>query len=181
MGLPKTSDWSDKVYNAGTRGAFNPLRDLERELHQAIPDLRLYKIGLFSQDDLKNVMTMGWRHMDYGHLDYSTVDDFNKAVGLRYGLVVDAHGHIMIGGNYVLIMPKDYRKKVEAERAHALNEQRKRANQASAYAHPSDPRAKEMRDAALELSEKTSETYKVQVSGEPNRDDAPRRGRPPKS
>ena len=99
VGFPKVSDWSDKVYQAGARGGFNPLVHLEPELHRAYPDLRKFEIGLFSEEDLKNQFPIGWVHLDYGMFDHEDVESFNKAVGLRYGMVVDVHGHIKISDN----------------------------------------------------------------------------------
>jgi hypothetical protein len=169
MPFPKVTDWSDEVYNAGTRGAFNPLRDLEKELHRTIPDLRPYIIMLCSEEDLNSATQMGWKHMDSGHFDAETVDDFNRKVGLRFGMTLDVHSHIKIGGNYIMLMPKTYREKVNEKRHEALLEQRHRANMASAYAHPSDKNYKQMLEAAQEISEKQSTTYRVQASGEPDR------------
>lgn len=168
MPFPKTTDWSDQVHNAGTRGSFNPLRDLQKEMHRSIPDLRPYEIGLFSAEDLRSVTQMGWVHMKSEHFD---VDDFNSVVGLRYGMTVDPSSNIKVGDNFVMMMPKTYREKVLAKRKEALNNQRERANQAAAYAHPSDRNYNQMMEAAQEISEQGSTRYKVQATGEPTRDE----------
>lgn len=180
MGFPKVNEWPEQVYQAGTVGGFNILRDMEKALHHAIPDLRPYNIGFFVETDLKSVMPMGWIHMDYGHLDFETKDDFNRAIGLRYGLTIDANGHLKVGDNFIMIMPKNYRERIIEERKRALDKQNAMMDGAAAYAHPSDPRASEMKAGAYELSEKGSERYKVQVKGEPERSEA-KRGRPPKN
>lgn len=183
MGFPKVTDWSDEVYNAGTRGSFNPLHDLERELHRTIPDLRPYVIMLSSEDDLNSTTQMGWKHMDTGHFDFETVDDFNKAVGLRFGMRIDPHGHLMIGGNYIMLMPKTYREKVLGKRKEAYNMAQRRANDSLAVSMSGDPRGGEMRQYAEEISKRESTQHKVQFRGEPTyEDETPKRGpgRPPK-
>ena len=168
MAFPKLNQWSDKVYQAGTTGGFNILRDLERELQQAIPDLKAYNIGLFVEDDLKNVMPIGWVYMDYGHLDYETVESFNNAIGLRYGIVIDSSGHLKVGDNYIMIMPKDYREKVKAERKRAYDLQNQEAMDASTYVPQSDPRYEEMQEGAREAAQKGTSSKTVRVGGEPD-------------
>lgn len=179
MGLPKVSDWSDDVYQAGTRGGFNPLVHLKPELDRAYPDFQAYELMFSSEDDLKNTTSMGWVHLDYGMFDHESVQDFNKAVGLRYGMILDVHGHIKIGDNYIMIMPKKFRESIKLARKEALAEQNRRANNSAAYAHPSDPEYSKMQQGAQEIASETSSRYKVAVGGEP--EDKPRRGRPPKN
>ena len=166
MAFPKVTDWSDEVYNAGTRGAFNALRDLEKELHRTIEDLRPYNIGLFSKDDVNDVSQMGWVHMKIEHFDYA---DFNRAVGLRYGMRDDGGGNIMSGENYIMMMPKNYRERVLSERTRVREAQEAAAHNAAAYVHPGDPNAASMREGALEMVNKDSTSYKVQAKGEPDR------------
>jgi hypothetical protein len=182
MGFPKVTDWSDEVYNAGTRGSFNPLRDLEKELHRVIPDLRPYTIMLCSDEDLNSTTQMGWKHMDSGHFDYETVEDFNKAVGLRFGMRIDPHGHIMGGGNYIMLMPNTYRERILDARKEAYNVTQDRANQSLAVSLSGDPRGGEMRQYASEISKRDSSEYKVQFRGEPGYEEETKRGpgRPPK-
>lgn len=182
MPFPKVSDWSDEVYNAGTRGAFNPLVHLKKELHRCYPDLRPYDIMLCSEDDLNNATQMGWVHMDSGHFDYESVNDFNAAVGLRFGMTIDPHGHIKVGSNYIMMMPETYRDKIRKIRKDALNRQKAQADNAAGMALSGDSRYSEMAEYAREVSAKTSSRYTVQTKGEPERGegDAPRRGRPPK-
>jgi len=168
MAFPKVTDWSDEVYNAGTRGAFNALRDLEKELHRTIEDLRPYNIGLFSESDVNEVSQMGWVHMKIEHFEYA---DFNRAVGLRYGMRDDGGGNIMVGENYVMMMPKNYRERVLSERKRVREAQEMAAHNAAAYVHPGDPNAASMREGAKEMVAKDSTTYKVQAKGEPDRGD----------
>jgi len=171
MAFPKVNEWPENVRHAGTVGGFNTLRDLPMALQEAITDLRDFNIGFFVEEDLKNVVPMGWRHMTMEHLDYKTVDDFNKAVGLRYGLVVDANSHIKVGDNYLMIMPKKYREILQLERKKALDKQNALADQKATYVHPNDPNYGEMKRAAEETAEKGSSRVKVQVKGEPDRSD----------
>jgi hypothetical protein len=127
---------------------------------------------------------MGWKHMDSGHFDYETVDDFNKAVGLRFGMRIDPHGHIMVGGNYIMLMPKSYREKILNKRQEAYDVTQQRANASLAVSMSGDPRGDEMRRYAEELSAKETSQYKLSVRGEPDHEDEePKRGpgRPPKN
>jgi len=178
MALPKVNDWPDKVRHAGTVGGFNILRDLAGALQEAIPDLKNFEIGLFVEEDLKNIMPIGWRYMTLEHLDFKTVDDFNRTVGLRYGLVVDANSHIKVGDNFIMIMPKKYRELVVQERQRALDKQNALADAKAAYVHPNDPNFAEMKAAAEEIAEGGAARAKVQVRGEPDRVES-KRGQPP--
>lgn len=171
MGFPKVEQWGDDVLNAGTRGAFNVLVHLEKELQRCYPDLKAYVINLCSEEDLKDNTMMGWMHMDGGHFDAKSVDDFNKKVGLKFGMVLDSHDHIKIGSNYVMLMPKSYRDKVNKARKEAYNLQNERVNNVAAYAHPEDPNFTEMKQGAQELAGEKNAKYKVQVKGEPDHDD----------
>ena len=187
MPFPKVEDWSDEVYQAGTRGGFNVLRDLPRELQRAIPDLRNFKLGLCSETDLKEWRSMGWVHMTFDHLDYETINDFNAAIGLRFGLRPDVHSHITVGDNYIMIMPNKYREKVDLRRKEALINQREQAVAASAISVGSDPRADEMYEGALETAQRGTTRATVIGKGQPpdNKDaisgTPKKRGRPPKN
>lgn len=170
MAFPKRQEWSDNVLNAGTRG-FNLLRDFEREMHLAYPGTSHLKFGYFSESDINHVSTMGWRFFEKDMFD---VEDWNKAVGLMFGLRYDASGNIMHGENYIMIMSKDYRNEIilPARKAE-ITKLEQSADEAASYVHPEDPEYNKMKDHAMELSEKTSEKYKVKVKGTPAGDSNP--------
>jgi len=162
--FPKRAEWGDAVLNAGARG-FNLLRDFEREMHYAYPDTNHLNFGYFSKDDINSVYTMGWRHFKGSMFD---VEDWNSAVGLRFGLRLDVHDNIMYDENYIMIMDRSFRDEIILPaRNEEINKVEKSANEAATYVHPDDPEHNRMKDRALELSEATSEKYKVQVRGTP--------------
>jgi len=170
MAFPKRQEWSDNVLNAGTRG-FNLLRDFEREMHLAYPDTSHLKFGYFSDTDINHVHTMGWRHFKGDMFD---VEDWNTAVGLRFGVRVDASNNIMHGENYIMIMDRGFRDEIilPARKAE-ITKLEQSADEAASYVHPEDPEYNKMKDHASELSEKTSVKYKVKVKGTPAGDSNP--------
>ncbi len=166
--FPKRQEWSDKVLNAGTRG-FNLLRDFEREMHSAYPGTSHLKFGYFSKSDLNSVFTMGWRNFKSDMFD---VEDFNDAVGSKFGLQVDVHNNITYDENYIMIMDKTFREEVILpERKAAIDRLEASADEAATYVHPEDPEFNKMKDHAREISEKTSVKYKVPVKGTMGGDD----------
>jgi hypothetical protein len=162
--FPKVGEWDDAIANAGTRG-FNPLVDFERELHRTYPDLRPYTFCFSSESDMNSNQIIGWRPLMASMFD---VEDFSSAVGLRYGIRADSSDHVRLGDNYVLLMPKQHREIVLNSRKEADNNMKARSMDAAAYVHPSDPEYNKMKDAAKKIAEEGSETYKVQVKGEPD-------------
>jgi hypothetical protein len=184
MGFKAINDWPEEVLNAGTRGEFNPLHDLERVLHEVFTDFRPYVIMFCSEEDLNSAMQIGWVHLKSEHFGYDAVKSFNKAVGLRFGMTLDVHNNIKVGGNYILYMPKSYREKIEKKRKEAYNVTQKTLDESLAVTMPGDPRASEMKSGAEEMSKKGTEQYTVQFRGEPGYDDAETKrgpGRPPKN
>lgn len=172
MAFPKASEWSrfDAVQNAGTRGGFNPLRDLEKIMHENIPDLRVYSLGFFSQSDISQMSTMGWIPMKTEHFD---VEDWNREIGTRYNLRTDGGTNVMYGDNYIMMMHKDHREKILAARLEANKHQQRVADNAGAYAHPRDPNRSEMLRGAAEISSKDSTRYRVQATGTPDHGEEP--------
>jgi hypothetical protein len=160
--FPKVSDWSEKVYSAGARG-FNFLVDFEKEMWRVYPDTRPYNFGKFSEDDINSVSIIGWKHLQGGMFD---VDDWNSKVGLRFGLTVDASDNVLYGGEYVMLMPRDYRESViYPERLQAIKRIEQAADDDSVFVHPSDPEYNKMKDAGREIAR--TEKAKVQVRGTP--------------
>ena len=164
MAFPKVSDWSEKVYNAGGMG-FNLLRDFEREMHKAYPDTQPYNFGYFTGTDVNSVSTMGWVHLKGSMFD---VEDWNTAVGLRFGLVADADDNVKFGENYIMMMPRAHRDEVILpERKAATDRLEASADEDSVVVHPEDPEYNKMKDAGRAIA-KTEKT-KVQITGTPNR------------
>jgi hypothetical protein len=172
MAFPKLSEWNkfDAVQNAGTRGGFNPLRDLEKIMQENIPDLRNYNLCFSSEGDINQNSTMGWILLKTEHFD---VEDWNREIGTRYNLHTDGGANVMYGGNYLMIMHKKHREKILEARLDALNEQNAIAKSAGAYAHPQDPNRGEMLQGAAAIANKDSEKYRVQAKGTPTYDDVP--------
>lgn len=172
MAFPKQSEWDrfDAVQNAGTRGGFNPLVHLQKVLHENIPDLRPYEIGFFSESDINEMTTMGWKFMKKEHFE---IEDWNRDIGTRYHLRTDGGTNVMYGDNYIMLMHRGHREKILEARLQALNDQRELVNNAGAYAHPKDPNRSEMLDGARKIADKDSTRYKVQTTGTPEHDEAP--------
>jgi hypothetical protein len=164
MAFPKTSDWSEKVYNAGAMG-FNLLRDFEKEMHRVYPETQDFNFGYFSETDVNQVSTMGWKHMKGDMFD---VEDWNSTVGLRFGLTRDASDNLRYGENYIMLMPRNYRETViMPARLDAIKKIEAAADEDAVVVHPEDPEFNKMKDAGREIAK--TEKVKVQVRGEPDR------------
>ena len=168
MAFRKVSEWSDAIRNAGTRG-YNPLVNFEKDICEAYPDLRPYTFCFSSESDMNSNQIIGWVPLMASEFD---VDDFASAVGLRFGIRSDASNHVRQGENYILYMPKQHREIILNSRKEADDAMKERAMDAASYVHPSDPEFNKMKDAARKIAEEGSETYKVQVKGEPDHGDA---------
>jgi hypothetical protein len=164
MAFRKVSEWSDAIRNAGTRG-YNPLVNFETDIREAYPDLRPYTFCFSSESDMNSNQIVGWVPLMAAEFD---VEDFSSAVGLRFGLREDASNHVRQGDNYILYMPRKHRELVLSDRKVADDNMKARSMDAASYVHPSDPEYNKMKDAARKIAEDGSETYKVQVKGEPD-------------
>ena len=177
--FPKLSDWTEDVYSAGARG-FNPLRDFEPAMHKAYPDTRPYKFGFFSSDGVPERSTMGWVHLHGGDFE---VEDFNAAVGLRFGLTVDASDRVKHGDNFVMIMSRQWRDDVlHVQEKKEIDRLEELAEDKQTFVHPADPEFNKMKDRARELA--STEKYKLQIEGTPDHGEPPEKrkpGRPKKS
>jgi len=165
MTFPKVTDWSEKVYSAGARG-FNFLVDFEREIWRVFPQTKDFRFGKFADSDINNVTIEGWRHLKGDMFGIENIDEWNSNVGLRFSLTRDASDNVMYGGEYVMLMPKQFRDEIllpSRKKAHDRLEQSAKA--ASTFVHPEDPEKNKMQDAAEKLSEATSSTEKVTVKG----------------
>ena len=144
--LPSVDDWlkEDLISSAGTKG-WNPLKDLPRLLWKNIPDLRQFKIGFCDESDIPIWKTIGWVHMRRDHFE---VENFNQAIGLGLGLD-DTAGIIKHGTNYLMIMPKEYRKRVQAKRDEIFEESYQRMSEKTGtIVDRNDPQSEEMLEDA---------------------------------
>ena len=159
---PKVADYSEKAHNAGAMG-FNLLRDFQREMWTAYPETTQYNFGYFSDSDINQVSVMGWQHLKASMWD---MEDWNRTVGLRFGLRTDGGDNVMYGENYIMLMPRKHRDEVilPARKA-AHDRQEQTAKDAAAYVHPEDPEKNKMLDHAQKISEETSSTKTVTASG----------------
>lgn len=112
MGLKiSVNDWrmDEDIANAPTRG-YSPQIELPKSLRKAYPELNDFEIGFTDKDPLPQWYGIGWRHLD-GHM-FPDIESFSRAVGTRFGVVLDAEGHVRQGTNYIMIMPRQYRERV---------------------------------------------------------------------
>ena len=167
---PRVTDWSEKAHNAGAVG-FNLLRDFEKEMWRVYPETNQYNFGYFSDTDINQVSVMGWTHLKASMWD---MEDWNRTVGLRFGLRTDGGDNVMYGENYIMMMPRQHRDGVilPARKA-AIDKVEQSATDAATYVHPEDPEKNKMQDAAAKLSEATSSTTKVTVKGKDGPDLGP--------
>lgn len=178
---PKVSDWSEATYSAGING-INLLAHFEKEIHRVYPGTNKYKFGFFSADGAEEASTAGWVFLKGAMFE---VEDWNSAVGLRFGLTRNADDNIKHRENYLMIMPLVFRDDVlyPAQRRN-MDRLDAAADEAQTFVHPSDPEFNKMKDRARELA--STEKYKLQMEGEPEHSvpDPPtpkKRGRPPKA
>ena len=176
MPQPKASDWKkyDELLDAGTKG-WNPLSRVPQLLEENFDWAREFTFGFFSEEDVPEAGTYGWVHLRPEHFD---VENFNEAVGTRFGLT-DAAGVIKWRHNYLMMMPKDFRRRQMGNRHDAYIASTADSLEGAAYAHPEDPQYEKMLKASRELSE--MESYSVQPKALEGT--APKRGpgRPPKN
>lgn len=176
---PKVSDWSEATYSAGING-INLLAHFEKEMHRVYPGTQKYKFGFFSAEGAQEASTAGWVFLKG---EMYEVEDWNSAVGLRFGLSRNADDNIKHRENYLMIMPLKFREDVlypAQKRSEARLDAA--ADEAQTFVHPNDPEFNKMKDRARELADTTK--YKLQMEGEPEHSVAPppkKRGRPPKA
>jgi len=180
--LPKPSDWETKdkqeLLNASVKG-WNMLMRLPPLLEKYYEWARGFTFGFFSEDDVNEARSFGWEHVQTAFFEKDGVlEDYNKTVSTPFGLI-DSGGVIKARGNFLMMMPKDFRKKQMDARHEAYEESIADSLRSGAYAHPSDPNYLEMKEAAEEIALGQSTGYRVQTR-EPEEDDRPKRGRPKK-
>lgn len=171
---PSTSDWQkyEEVLNAGTQG-WNPLQRLPVLLEKEYSWMRKFNLGFCSKGDLTHWRSLGWEHLK---TEYFDIDNFNNAIALRFGLVDDG-GVIKYNDNYLMIQPKDFRKRVQQARNDAYEDRYQKSVSQQGGAPTEDPRKEELDRASYgELETKTIHN----IGQKPEEDEPKRRGRPPK-
>jgi hypothetical protein len=159
---PPEKEWSDQAGYARHMG-FNLLRDFEPMMHELYPESKAYNFGYYSEEDINNQQTIGWKFMTSAHFD---VENFDKTVGSRFGLRLDVHDRVMHGNNYIMLMSKKHRDDVILPaRKDRILAMEAAAEDDSVIVHPEDPEFNRMKDAGRELSK--TEKAKVQVKGSP--------------
>lgn len=164
---PPEKDWSDRASYAQHLG-FNLLRDFEPLMHELYPESRAYNFGYYSEEDLNNVQTIGWKFLTP---DMFNVENFEQAVGSRFGLRINVHNRVMHGNNYIMLMSKKHRDEVILPARKAQHRRREEAaDEQAVIVHPEDPEFNKMKDAGRKLAK--TERAKVQVKGSPERGEA---------
>ena len=144
--FPSPETWRQRpeISNAGTKG-WNPLKYLPEMLWQEIPDLRKFKIGFCSKDEVSLWKSIGWIHMQRQHFE---VENFNEAIGIGLGLQ-DESGVIKFRENYLMIIPKDYHREITELRNNIFEESYERMSRATGtYVDRDDPQADDMEKEA---------------------------------
>lgn len=160
---PNAKEWSESASYAHHMG-FNFLRDFQPMIWEIYPESREYSFGKFSESDISNQQTIGWKFLTGSMFD---VENFDKIVGSRFGLRLDVHNRVMYGDEYVMLMSKKHRNEVILPARKALHQRMEaRADDDAVVVHPEDPEFNKMKDAGRELAR--TEKYKVQGRGEPD-------------
>jgi hypothetical protein len=153
----------DEIINAAVHG-WNPLQRLPSLLREAYPDLKGIDFGFFSESDLPEMHSQGWELMG---TDLFDPEQLNKVLPARFGLTTDS-GSIKWRDNYLMIMGKDFRKRLRDARNRYSEDNYRKSIQDKKYTSPQDPR----RDEMEKYAESTLESKVVQPKRGP--------GRPPK-
>jgi len=146
--------WNKKteILEAANQG-WNPLMRLPALLKEAYPELKGIEFGFFSESDLPEMHSLGWEHMTKELFD---VDELNKsALPARYGLTDDGSGALKWRDNYLMIMGKNFRKKLLKSRNDYHEERYVESIEGKAHTMSGDPRAKEMAEYSSSKLEST--------------------------
>lgn len=174
MGHPSVKDWEkdEAILASGTKG-FNVLTELPRLLSKHYPWLQDFRIGFCDKNQLQHWGSIGWAFLRTEHFE---IDNFNQAVGLRFGLVDDG-GNIKFRDNYLMIMPKDFRKRQINMRNEEADRMISAQTEGQKYVSPADPRGQELLGRE-DMVYATSDERVIKVAPT---EDKPTRGRPRKS
>ena len=138
---PKAADWKNHaaIRNAGIRG-FNALQELPKLMSEEIDWMAEFQLGFFSEADVSERSTMGWVPLRAEHFD---VSEFNSAIGLKFGLT-DTDGIVRYNDNVLMIMPKEFRRRLVNKRNEEFESYYARTMSDQAYVVPEDPKRKEI-------------------------------------
>ena len=172
MAPRSASEWRrhPEIVEASVRG-FNYQDDFPRIISKEHPWLKEFDLGFCDDEDLPSWIVFGWDHLRPGDFD---VENYNSAVGLRYGLS-DAGGHLKLGNNYIMIISKELNEKRAKARARAAQEAFKSGAESRRYVAPEDPRGQEFLDDDDAVMAKLEHQTIAPTSAKPKRV-----GRPPK-
>ena len=132
-------DSKDEIINAAVNG-WNPLQRLPVLLREAFPDLKGIDFGFFSESDLPEMHAQGWELLS---TDLFDPEALNSALPARFGLTSDS-GSIKWRDNYLMIMGKDFRRRLKEARHTHSEAQYAASIRDKKYTAPSDPRRDEM-------------------------------------
>lgn len=177
--LPKPSDWESKdrqeLLNASVRG-MNMLQRLPVLFEKYFEWAKGFVFGFFSEDDVNEARSYGWEHVQTAFLlQDGVLDEYNSTVSTPFGLI-DHGGVIKWRDNFLMIMPKDFRKKQMGARHQAYLDSTEKMLRTGSYVPAEDPQYGKMKALAEEISLENSEEYTVRTGAE----EKPKRGRPKK-
>lgn len=166
------SQWDrrESVVTASTRG-FNPLMEIPKLLHEAYPNLRDLEFGFFIKEDVPARIIDGWVFLTPD--EFPDWDKFNDAIGVRFGMTLDAERHFRLKENYVMVMGRDYRKRYLSE---------VQTQSEKAYREVTQGPAAPVGDAGTTATfeERTLIPQSLSARSSPEQPPVRRRGRPPK-
>lgn len=166
MAGPRASDWAnhEEIIQANVVG-FNPLMAFPKMIQKEFPDFRNFEFCFCSEDDLPDRRSKGWGFLEVAHLQEG-METLNKNLALRFGLSDDGAGHVRWRENWILIMPKKLREKVELARFQHSEEKFNKQIESQEYVAPGDARGH---------AESSLEEQSIQI---PPQEEKPKRGRP---
>lgn len=174
MAHPSPSDWKrhESVLKAGIKG-FNVLKELPRLLKKEYSWLNEYLLGFYIDDDVPDRRSLGWEHLRREHFD---IENFNTAIGLGHGLTDDGAGNLKYRDNYIMIMPKWFRKEMLDLRHEASEEKMARQINSQAYIPPGT-KQEDIEECFSEVEERRLRVEPKEQAEKPK----PKRGRPKKT
>jgi hypothetical protein len=104
----------DELIQAAVRG-WNPIQRIPVLLREAYADLKGIDFGFFVEADIPERMSMGWEFLSKDMFD---ADELNSVLPARYG-IEEVGGRFKWQNNYLMIMGKDFRKRLIAARNQA--------------------------------------------------------------
>lgn len=106
------SEWrtDEAIVNAPTRG-YNPHEEIPKILWKKYPELRDYVFGFCTSDKIPEWFGIGWRYLDTNW--FPDVESFSAAIGTLLGVMADASGHIKEKENFIMVMPKKLRDRID--------------------------------------------------------------------